>query len=144
MHRTRSQRTRPPGRWRARAPWIVAAAFSVSGVVHLVHPSTFTSIVPDFLPAKTALVYVSGVAELACAIGLWRRDRWAGFAAAALLICIWPANFQMAFDAQHGHVLAAKIEDWARLPLQVPLIWSALQSRGTSLPRERATTCASR
>ncbi len=54
---------------RNRAPWVVAAAFSASGVVHLVHPETFTRIVPTFLPAKTALVYVSGVAELICAVG---------------------------------------------------------------------------
>ena len=115
-------------RWRRRAPFVVAAAFSASGVVHLLHPVTFTRIVPTFLPAKTALVYVSGVAELACAAGLWRRDRWAGLAAAALLLAIWPANLQMAINAQRGDVLATKVEDWIRLPLQIPLIWCALQS----------------
>jgi uncharacterized membrane protein len=51
-------------------PWIVATAFSVSGVVHLIRPVTFTGIVPDFLPFSTGLVYVSGVAELICAFGL--------------------------------------------------------------------------
>jgi len=115
-------------RWRRRAPFVVAAAFSASGVVHLLHPVTFTRVVPTFLPAKTALVYVSGVAELACAAGLWRRDRWAGLAAAALLLAIWPANLQMAINAQRGDVLATKVEDWIRLPLQIPLIWCALQS----------------
>ncbi len=115
-------------RWRRRAPFVVAAAFSASGVVHLVHPETFTRIVPTFLPAKTALVYVSGVAELVCAVGLWRRDRWVARVAAGLLLVIWPANLQMAIDAQGGDVLATKIEDWVRLPLQIPLIWCALQS----------------
>jgi len=106
----------------------VAAAFSASGVVHLVHPATFTRIVPTFLPAKTELVYVSGVAELVCAVGLWRRDRWAALAATGLLLVVWPANLQMAINAQRGDVLATKVEDWIRLPLQVPLIWCALQS----------------
>jgi uncharacterized membrane protein len=115
-------------RWRHRSPWIVAAAFSASGVVHLVHPATFTRIVPTFLPAKTGLVYVTGVAELICAAGLWRRDRWAGIAAAGLLVVIWPANLQMAINAQRGDELATKVEDWIRLPLQIPLIWCALQS----------------
>jgi uncharacterized membrane protein len=114
---------------RDRAPWVVAAAFSASGVVHLVHPATFTRIVPTFLPAKTALVYISGVAELICAVGLWRRDRWAGLAAATLLVVIWPANLQMAINAQRGDDLVTKVEDWIRLPLQLPLIWCALQSR---------------
>ncbi|HEY5455349.1 MAG TPA: hypothetical protein VIJ96_07760 [Acidothermaceae bacterium] len=121
-------------RWRRRAPFVVAAAFSASGVVHLLHPVTFTRIVPTFLPAKTALVYVSGVAELACAAGLWRRDRWAGLAAAALLLAIWPANLQMAINAQRGDVLATKVEDWIRLPLQIPLIWCALQSGRRRVP----------
>lgn len=123
------------GRWRRRTPWIVAAAFSVSGVIHLLHPATFTRIVPDFLPARTALVYASGMAELICAAGLWRRARWAGLAAALLLVAIWPANLQMAINAQDGHVVATKVEDWIRLPLQIPLIWFALQARGTFRPR---------
>ncbi|MGH9093794.1 MAG: DoxX family protein, partial [Acidimicrobiales bacterium] len=118
------------GRWRRRAPWIVAAAFSLSGVVQLAHPATFTHIVPGFLPARTALVYASGVAELVCAAGLWWRARWAGMAAAALLVVIWPANLQMAINAQNGHDAATQIEDWIRFPLQLPLIWCALQSRG--------------
>lgn len=123
-------------RWRRRAPWIVAAAFSVSGVVHLVQPTTFTGIVPDFLPAKTALVYASGVAELICAAGLWRRARWAGIAAAVLLVVVWPANLQDAIHAQDGHDLFAQVEQWIRLPLQIPLIWCALQC-GVSRPLAR-------
>jgi uncharacterized membrane protein len=121
--------------WRRRAPWVVAAAFSASGVVHLVHPATFTRIVPTFLPAKTALVYASGVAELICAVGLWRRDRWAGLAAATLLVVIWPANLQMAINAQRGNDVVTKVEDWIRLPLQIPLIWCALQSGRTRATR---------
>ena len=115
-------------RCRPYLPWIVAAAFSISGVVHVVHPSTFTHIVPHFLPWRTAIVRVSGVAELVCAFGLWRRQRWAGIAAAVLLLVIWPANLQDAITAQGGHDLTTKVEDWIRFPLQLPLIWFALQS----------------
>jgi uncharacterized membrane protein len=109
-------------------PWIVAAAFSVSGVVHLVRPVTFTGIVPHFLPFSTALVYVSGVAELICAFGLWRRKRWAGYAAAVLLLVLWPANLQDAITTQDGHDVVATVVTWLRLPLQIALIWFALQS----------------
>jgi uncharacterized membrane protein len=108
--------------------WIVAAAFTVSGVIHLAHPATFTPIVPHFLPLPTELVYASGVVELVCAVGLWRRDRWAGIAAAVLLMIIWPANLQDAITAQQGHDLTTQVLDWVRFPLQVPLIWLALQS----------------
>lgn len=115
--------------WRRWAPWVVIAAFAASGTVHLVHPRTFTRMVPTFLPAKTALVYLSGVAELGCAAALIRRHRWAGVAAAVLLLVIWPANLQAAIDAQGGSDTARKIELWVRLPLQLPLIWCALQSK---------------
>jgi uncharacterized membrane protein len=107
----------------------VTIAFGLSGIVHLVHPTTFTRDVPTFLPAKTALVYVSGVAELVCAAGLIRRERWAGPAAALLLLAVWPANLQMAIAAQRGDDVWRQVELWVRFPLQVPLIWFALQSR---------------
>jgi uncharacterized membrane protein len=112
--------------------WIVAAAFSVSGVVHLIRPVTFTGIVPHFLPFHTALVDASGVAELICALGLWRQKRWAGFAAAILLLAIWPANLQDAITTQDGHDVTAQVLTWLRFPLQIPLIWLALQSGRTS------------
>ncbi|HEY8728043.1 MAG TPA: hypothetical protein VIL94_00560, partial [Acidothermaceae bacterium] len=97
-------------RWRQRAPWVVIVAFGASGVVHLVHPSTFTRMVPTFLPARTALVYVSGLAELTCAAGSWRRAPWAGVASAALLLVIWPGNLQDAINAQRGDVLSTQIK----------------------------------
>jgi uncharacterized membrane protein len=118
-------RRRRDGR-RSRLPWVVAAAFSVSGVVHLTHPATFTSIVPHFLPGPTGIVYGSGVAELVVAVGLWGRARWAGYAAVGLLLAIWPANLQAAITAQQGHDLVTQIVEWVRLPLQIPLIWCAV------------------
>ena len=112
-------------------PWIVAAAFSISGAVHLAHPATFAGIVPHFLPFPTALVYASGVAEWICAVGLWRRQRWAGYAAAALLLVVWPANLQEAITTQEGNDVWAQVITWVRLPLQIPLLWFALQSGRT-------------
>ncbi|MGA8295652.1 MAG: hypothetical protein WB770_01255 [Acidimicrobiales bacterium] len=115
-------------RYRSYLPWLVAAPFSVSGVVHLADPAFFAGIVPHFLPLRTALVYVSGVAELICAVGLWSRDRWAGIAAAVLLVVIWPANLQDAITAQRGHDVTTQVLLWIRFPVQIPLIWFALQS----------------
>lgn len=108
--------------------WIVAAAFTVSGFIHLFDPKEFTPIVPHFLPFSTGLVYASGVAELICAYGLWRRQRWAGFAATALLLVVWPANLQAAVTAQNSDALSNQVISWIRLPLQIPLIWLALRS----------------
>lgn len=114
--------------YRTYLPWIVAAAFTISGLIHLARPDTFTAIVPHFLRWPTPLVYISGLAELVCAVGLWRRDRWAGLAAAVLLVIIWPANLQDSLTAQQGHDLTTQVLLWIRLPIQIPLIWLAIQS----------------
>lgn len=118
------------------APRTVAALFTISGVVHLVRPSAFTALIPDALPAPTAIVYASGVAELVCAYGLLTRRRWAGPTSVALLLAVWPGNLQMAIDAtnEHGWVSREAAVTWLRMPLQIPLIWMALQDRPSRDP----------
>lgn len=126
-----------PGALRRAAPYALAAVFATSGVLHLVKPEPYVAITPRALPAREALVTVSGLAELVCAYGLGRRRRWAGPASVALLLAVFPANVQMALDSGSGR-LPGPADDprvaWGRLPLQVPLLWAALQNR----PRERA------
>jgi uncharacterized membrane protein len=121
-------------RLRQRAPKWLAAAFGTSGVVHLVRPQAFAAIMPRAIPERhhTNLIYASGVAELVCAAGLLRRTRWAAPASVAVLAGVFPANVQMALDAGSGrnpgpadNVALA----WVRLPLQVAMIWAALQAR---------------
>ena len=100
-------------------------------------------IVPDALPAHRFLVQVSGVAELACAAGLvWRRTRkMAGFASAALLVAVFPANVTMAVDAWQswkdgGHSGWYVLGTLVRLPLQVPLIWWAWRVTRPAHPKD--------
>jgi uncharacterized membrane protein len=121
---------------RRRAPDVLAAAFTASGTVHLVRPQAFAAIMPRALPERhhKNLIYL-------CAVGLFRRTRWAAPASVAVLGAVFPANLQMALDAGSGrnpgaadtHLLA-----WGRLPLQIPMVWAALQSR----PRTDATADA--
>jgi uncharacterized membrane protein len=114
------------------APLGVAAAFAGSGVLHFVAPRPYEAIVPRVLPQRRLLVRVSGALELVCAAGLLGGRRWAGPASAALLVAVFPANVQMAFDSGSGRlpVLAdSRLVAWGRLPLQAPLVWAALQHR---------------
>ena len=108
----------------------LAAIFATSGVIHLVKPEVFEPIVPDVLPKKRELVYVSGVAELACAAALLhpRTRRLAGWASAGLLLAVYPANFKMAGDAAKTDNAGFKAATMARLPLQIPLIRTALRA----------------
>ena len=122
-----------PGLRRA-SPYLLAGLLGTSGVMHFVTPGAFASIVPPQLPAPEALVYLSGAAELACAAGLVlpRTRRMAGWATALLLVGVFPANVQMALDAG-DHSQAYRLGTYARLPLQLPLIWWAVSvARGAS------------
>jgi len=109
---------------------LLQAAFALSGVLHLTHPQLFEPIVPRVLPARRALVLGSGVAELVCAAGLQRRSPWAPRASALLLLAVWPANGRHALVLQRSEraTTAQKVLGWARLPLQVPMVRTALRS----------------
>lgn len=114
---------------------LLAGAFLVSGTIHLVRPQVFEPIVPSVLPGARELVLVSGVAELVCGAGLLhpRTRPAAGWASAALLLAVFPANVQMSIShggrARHTgrpvHV-ASFAATLARLPLQWPLVQIAL------------------
>ncbi|MGH3357079.1 MAG: DoxX family protein [Nocardioidaceae bacterium] len=108
----------------------LAALFATSGVLHFVRPRPFERIVPRPLPRKRALVYASGVAELACAAGLLhRRTRGvAGWGSAVLLMAVFPANVQMALDARRSRSTAYRVGTIVRLPLQAPMVRAALRA----------------
>ena len=118
---------------RRRAPLALAAVFTTSGVVHLVRPQAFASIMPRAIPEEhhTALIYASGLVELACATGLVLRTRWAAAACVATLAAVFPANVQMALDAGTGRnpgPTDSRAVAWGRLPLQLVMVWMALQA----------------
>lgn len=117
----------------------LAGLFLTSGTTHLVKPEVFDPLVPHALPRRREIILASGVAELACAAGLLhpRTRRYAGLASAALLVAILPGNVQM--SANYGkraqrkgtpQAQAAFAGTLARLPLQLPLIRTALKAAG--------------
>jgi uncharacterized membrane protein len=82
---------------------------------------------PPWLPEPVLLIYLSGIAELAAALGLILKLRWAPIFTALTLIAIWPANWWFAFDSL-GKDVALAVAAWVRLPLQIPLIFWAMRS----------------
>ena len=81
---------------------------------------------PPWVPWHLAMVYLSGVAEIAGGLGLLipRLRRAAAWGLVALLICVFPANLYMA--TSHIQMTANPAPEWvawARLPVQVLLIW---------------------
>ena len=103
------------------------------GTLHFVKPEFFDPIVPKWMPgsARTWTI-LSGVAEVSAAVLIAspRTRRVGGWLAAATIVGVYPANIQAALDG--GMAGAAPPFDsaavaWARLPLQFPMIASAVK-----------------
>ena len=119
-------------RWSTASPRLLAGLLAVAGTAHFVATAAYERIVPTVVPHPRAVVYASGLAELACAAGVAypRTRRIAGWATAALFVAVFPANVQMALDSPvEGHLLY-RLAAWARLPLQLPLVlWAGQVAR---------------
>jgi uncharacterized membrane protein len=108
--------------------YAAAALFLGAGFLHLVRPAPFAAIVPPYIPQHFAVVYISGIAELAGGVGLLiRRTRGlAAWGLALLLVAVFPANLYMAMN--HVTNLPGSVL-WGRLFLQPLLIWWVLSLR---------------
>jgi len=109
----------------------LAGVLGFAGVAHFVQPAFFDEIVPHALPASPRTwTYVSGIAELACAVAVARPStrRIGGLAAAVLFVAVFPANVQMAVDWR-GRPAQQQLAAYGRLPLQIPLVLWGLKVR---------------
>lgn len=115
---------------------LVALLFGV-GTLHFVAPKPFDSIVPGALPGKArTYTYLSGVAEIAVglALALPRTRRLGGLLAAALFIAVFPANVKFTADSLGNPKapLPIKIISVLRLPMQIPMVTTALKISRTA------------
>ena len=95
--------------------------FVFAGAMHFVIPRVYRRIVPPYLPAPEAIVYASGVAEIAGGVGLigHRHRRAAGWWLVATLLAVFPANVHMALHPDdYPQVPGGARSLWARLPMQ--------------------------
>lgn len=104
--------------------YVMGVFYITAGVTHFVNPEWFLQIVPPFLPAPLALVYLSGVAEIVVGVGVLipQTRHYAALATVALLVAVYPANIYMAV----GDVMGSELVQWGRLPLQAVLVAWAL------------------
>ena len=104
--------------------YVMGLFYITAGVTHFLNPEWFLQIVPPFLPAPLALVYLSGVAEIVVGVGVLipQTRHYAALATVALLVAVYPANIYMAV----GDVMGSELVQWGRLPLQAVLVAWAL------------------
>jgi uncharacterized membrane protein len=111
------------------AAYRIASMLIGIGTTHFLAPKPYDTIVPAELPGRARFyTYASGVAEVSIgALLLPRRTRrLAALAAALLFIGVFPANVNMCrlwWDKPWPMRIAAL----ARLPLQIPMITTALK-----------------
>ena len=106
-------------------------AFVVASIPHFTSPERYLPMMPPFVPSPLAMIYVSGVAELAGGIGLLirRTARVASWGLALLLVAIFPANIWVAVNGANAAGLpSSPWYTWSRLPFQLVFIWWVLDA----------------
>jgi uncharacterized membrane protein len=123
---------------------VIAALLITSGTIHVAAPEAFYAQVPDFLPFRLAIVYLSGVVEIVLAVGLlWPRfKRHAAIAAAAFFVIIFPGNIWQAIAQVDGFGLDTDVSRIIRLAFQPLLIVAVLLGGDVPLkwPNRRGTS----
>lgn len=111
---------------------LLALFYGYAGYAHIVQPEPFLTITPGWVPYPEAVIFWTGIAEIAGAIGLIQPfskplRRAAGIGLALYALCVWPANinhFAMDMAREDGGLgLAYHVP---RMIAQPVLIWLAL------------------
>ena len=104
----------------------VSLVFCFTGIGHFLRTEPLAEMLPPWIPAAVALVYITGVVELAATVALVipRFRRLAGWGLAAMLLLFLPVNVYAAVNrvGMGGH-LWGPVYLCIRVPLQLILIW---------------------
>src|SRR4051812_30168342 len=103
--------------------WLYGVLFALAGANHFLHTDFYLSIMPPYLPWHLALVYVSGICEIALGVALLARSttRFAAWGMIALIVAVTPANLHMAVHNELYPQFSASAL-WIRLPMQLVLL----------------------
>lgn len=122
LDRLRWMRTEPDTRGRVS----LALLFLFTSLGHFPDAAGMAEMLPPWVPNRVAIVYVTGVLEMAGAIGLLvpRYSRLAGICLLLFLIAVFPANVYAALTrAPMGAHEAGPVYLLVRGPFQLLLVW---------------------
>lgn len=112
---------------------LLAAFMVVAGIGHFVAHDSFLRQTPTWLPARSLIVWVSGVIEIAFGVALVaapRHRRKVGWALAAFFVAVFPGNVHQAVAGNDAFGLHSATGRWVRLLFQPLLVLLALWSTG--------------
>ena len=121
----------PRSRWTQEARWRVALALgmAIAGLTHLLSPTPFIQHLPEWVPLRSAIVFVSGLVEIAFGAALLIRTAWRpwiGWALALYLVAVVPGNVYVAVSGIDVQGQPGGIYAWIRLLFQPLFVWLAL------------------
>ncbi|MCB1188482.1 DoxX family membrane protein [bacterium] len=103
----------------------MALLFLITGSVHFAMTDGMARMIPEFMPAPNLIVILSGVAEIALAVGLAipRTSRMAALAALLFLLAVLPINIYSALNhVDFGGHSAGPRYLLLRIPFQLLLV----------------------
>lgn len=99
--------------------------FLFTGSGHFLQTGPMVEMLPGWMPARVALVYLTGILELAIALSFFvpATRRLAGWTAAAVLVAFFPANIYAALNhvPMGGHAWGP-VYLLVRAPLQLAIL----------------------
>ncbi|MFM9852843.1 MAG: DoxX family protein [Sphingomonadaceae bacterium] len=113
--------------------YLLALLYVIAGIIHLRAPGGFVAITPHWVPFPREVVLVTGLCEIAGAIGLLtnRFRAAAGMGLALYAVCVFPANINHAIN--NIPIGGVQLSWWYHAPrfaLQPLFIWWALWAGG--------------
>ena len=112
---------------------VLSLFYLVAGILHIAAPRGFVLITPAFVPWPETVVLITGVCEIAGALGLLtaRFRRAAAIGLAAYAVLVFPANINHAVNAiAAGGLPTSWWYHAPRLALQPLLVWWPLFASG--------------
>jgi uncharacterized membrane protein len=108
---------------------LLALIYIVVGIAHVRSPTGFLQITPEWVPYPAQVILISGICEVAGAIGLMipRLRYAAGLGLALYAVVVFPANIKHAIEGIA--VGGAQLSWWyhgPRLAFQPVFVWWAL------------------
>ena len=109
----------------------MAVMLAFTAIGHFAFTKGMTMMLPDFIPFKTEVIYLTGAIEIIAAVGLLIPGLkvWTGWALILFFILLLPGNIKAAID--HIDYQKATFDGngpaylWFRIPLQILfIVWT--------------------